>query len=95
MNPEDPDNPDNEAIVTKNVLNVEPNPLYFQRAPGLYQTTPNVLRMTHITTTEQAVHVWKSANSSAENFARVDFTREASFRLVIMVTPTALTTFNV
>ena len=75
MNPDDPDNPDNEVTVTRSVFNVEPNPLYFQRAPGFYNTTPNVLRMTHITTTEQAVHVWKSANSAAENYARVDFNR--------------------
>lgn len=44
-------------------------------APGNYLTTTSVLRMKHIRTTKQAVHVWTTVISAAETLARVNYAR--------------------
>ena len=71
----DEDDPDKEVIVEKKPFEVERNPLYFQRAPGFYQATPSARRLTHLSTTEQAIHVWRTGCSAADNFSRVNYER--------------------
>ena len=42
------------------MLSVEINALRYNKEPGLYNTNPSNLRLTHLSVNEIAVHFWKN-----------------------------------